>query len=86
MNWLSFAVVLSALLGLTISHEYDETIDTQQPFVGWTKDDLNAKWGTDERHLIQPSPTGLEPDSVLVLSEPHQPGRPVLEGSILEQA
>jgi len=47
MNWLSFAVVLSALLGLTISHEYDETIDTQQPFVGWTKDDLNAKWGTD---------------------------------------
>lgn len=54
MNWLSFAVVLSALLGLTISHEHDETIDTQQPFVGWTKDDLDAKWGTDVSQINFP--------------------------------
>lgn len=38
-----------ALLGLTVGHDHAESVDTQEPFIGWTKDDLDAKWGTDVR-------------------------------------
>ncbi|KXL44099.1 hypothetical protein M433DRAFT_918 [Acidomyces richmondensis BFW] len=47
MRWLAFKGILFALSRLTASHKHDETIDSKEPFVGWTKDDLDAKWGTD---------------------------------------
>lgn len=135
MRWLAFKGILFALSRLTASHKHDETIDSKEPFVGWTKDDLDAKWGTDvssmlfvllsherrlteasgvsrafqpllifhildacsfprlslispfsERRLILLFPIVPGPDSVLVRSELHQPDRPVLEASTLEQA
>ncbi|KAK3698472.1 hypothetical protein LTR37_016943 [Vermiconidia calcicola] len=41
----SWAVV--ALAALVASHEREHVADSQEPFVGWTKEDLDAKWGTD---------------------------------------
>ena len=34
-------------VGLVAAHEHDEAAGYQEPFVGWTKEDLDAKWGTD---------------------------------------
>ena len=30
-----------------LAHEHDETDAYPEPFVGWTQEDLDAKWGTD---------------------------------------
>lgn len=30
-------------------HQHDEVENTNEPFIGWTKEDLDAKWGTDVR-------------------------------------
>jgi agmatinase len=38
---------LLATFALTAAHEHAEFADTQEPFVGWTQEDLDAKWGTD---------------------------------------
>ncbi|KAF7196443.1 Guanidinobutyrase [Pseudocercospora fuligena] len=44
MKLLPFA----AYIGLAFAHaRHDHQAEEQQPFVGWTKDDLDAKWGTD---------------------------------------
>ena len=44
MKFLPFA----AYIGLALAHTgHDHEAEEQQPFVGWTKDDLDAKWGTD---------------------------------------
>ncbi|TKA79366.1 hypothetical protein B0A55_02850 [Friedmanniomyces simplex] len=47
MHSLVLAAALTALSGLATAHSGAEAADTQEPFVGWTKDDLDAKWGTD---------------------------------------
>lgn len=39
------AVVL--LSTLITAHEHVEDTGYQEPFVGWTQEDLDAKWGTD---------------------------------------
>ena len=39
--------VLWAFNALTLAHEDGSNIGYQEPFVGWTKEDLDAKWGTD---------------------------------------
>jgi agmatinase len=45
---LAAAVLASGLLKLGAAHDqHEETIKTQEPFVGWTQEDLDAKWGTD---------------------------------------
>ena len=36
-----------AVPGLVVAHEHDEAAGYQEPFVGWTQADLDAKWGTD---------------------------------------
>ncbi|KAK3114074.1 hypothetical protein LTR53_007968 [Teratosphaeriaceae sp. CCFEE 6253] len=41
------AAALATLPGLTVAHEGHEEVHTQEPFIGWSQDDLNAKWGTD---------------------------------------
>ncbi|KAK5134978.1 hypothetical protein LTR08_005930 [Meristemomyces frigidus] len=42
------AAVLLALAALTAAHSHDHPEPaSQEPFVGWTQDDLDAKWGTD---------------------------------------
>lgn len=40
---------LCALTGLANAHgdHHHEEEDTQKPFIGWTREDLDAKWGTD---------------------------------------
>jgi agmatinase len=30
-------------------HEHDHVVDIKEPFIGWTQEDLDAKWGTDVR-------------------------------------
>lgn len=40
-------VVCASLAGLAASQSHHEAEDKQQPFIGWTQDDLDAKWGTD---------------------------------------
>ncbi|KAK3623221.1 hypothetical protein LTR56_021701 [Elasticomyces elasticus] len=40
-------VLTAALAALAAAHAGHEDAGTQEPFVGWTKDDLDAKWGTD---------------------------------------
>ncbi|KXT02766.1 hypothetical protein AC578_5462 [Pseudocercospora eumusae] len=38
----------TAYIALAFSHTgHDHQAEEQQPFVGWTKEDLDAKWGTD---------------------------------------
>lgn len=41
---------LLALSGLIGAHEHDEAAGYQEPFVGWTQADLDAKWGIDVSH------------------------------------
>ncbi|KAF2486829.1 arginase family-domain-containing protein [Neohortaea acidophila] len=41
-------VLCAAAVGLTHAHAgHDHVEDTTEPFIGWTKEDLDAKWGTD---------------------------------------
>lgn len=52
MKFLVLPVALSTLYtSLTTAHSHAEAADTQEPFVGWTQEDLDAKWGTDVRCL-----------------------------------
>lgn len=45
----SLLAILAAVT-LTGAHgHHDVEEETQEPLVGWTKDDLDAKWGTDVR-------------------------------------
>jgi agmatinase len=45
---LAAAVLAGGLLGSASAHDHhDETVNSQEPFVGWTQEDLDAKWGTD---------------------------------------
>ena len=39
--------VASGLSSLAAAHSHAEAEDTLEPFVGWTQEDLDAKWGTD---------------------------------------
>lgn len=39
---------LLAIVALSAAHGDDaEHVDSQEPFIGWTQEDLDAKWGTD---------------------------------------
>jgi len=49
MRTVAASAAFAAFSGLTAAHTYAEAADAQEPFVGWTKDDLDAKWGTDVR-------------------------------------
>lgn len=56
-----------ACVSLIAAHEHHRaTGDEQQPFIGWTQEDLDAKWGTDvsttirARELILRVPVGLQ--------------------------
>lgn len=40
-------LTLGWLSSLASAHAHAEAADTKEPFVGWTKEDLDAKWGTD---------------------------------------
>jgi agmatinase len=45
---LAAAVWASGFLKLGTAHDHHEhVVNTQEPFVGWTQEDLDAKWGTD---------------------------------------
>lgn len=45
---LAAAVLAGGLLGSVSAHDHhEEVVNTQEPFVGWTQEDLDAKWGTD---------------------------------------
>jgi agmatinase len=45
---LATAFLASGLVKFGIAHDHhEEIIQTQEPFVGWTQEDLDAKWGTD---------------------------------------
>jgi len=46
---LLLAAAFATLSSFATAHTGAETEHTQgqEPFVGWTKDDLDAKWGTD---------------------------------------
>jgi len=47
MRSTNVVIVLGWLSSLASAHTQGEAINTQQPFVGWTQEDLDAKWGTD---------------------------------------
>ena len=38
---------VATFAALTAAHEHAEHVETQEPFIGWTQEDLDAKWGTD---------------------------------------
>jgi agmatinase len=45
---LAVAVLAGGLLRSAAAHDHhDEIAHTQEPFIGWTQEDLDAKWGTD---------------------------------------
>lgn len=45
---LAAVVLAGGLLRFSSAHDHhDEIVNTQEPFVGWTQEDLDAKWGTD---------------------------------------
>ena len=46
---LTSLAALLTLSSLTVAHNHDDhpSPSSQEPFVGWTKEDLDAKWGTD---------------------------------------
>ena len=47
MKPLMLCATLLAFFELSIAHDEDHNTGYQEPFVGWTKEDLDAKWGTD---------------------------------------
>ena len=46
---LAAAVLASGFWKHTAAHDHhdDGIVNTQEPFIGWTQEDLDAKWGTD---------------------------------------
>jgi hypothetical protein len=47
---LTALALASGFTGLAAAHgqnEHDHVVDTKEPFIGWTQEDLDAKWGTD---------------------------------------
>lgn len=43
---------LAELMTLVVTHSLlANATDVQEPFVGWTQEDLDAKWGTDVSRL-----------------------------------
>ncbi|KAH9827096.1 agmatinase, mitochondrial precursor [Teratosphaeria destructans] len=47
MRWTA-AVAVAAFPGLSAAHGDDGHLEEEQvPFIGWTREDLDAKWGTD---------------------------------------
>ena len=47
MRLRALCMALLALCEVGTAHDGDETAGYQEPFVGWTKEDLDAKWGID---------------------------------------
>lgn len=48
---LAAAVLASGFWKHGAAHDHHEGIvNKQEPFIGWTQEDLDAKWGTDVRH------------------------------------
>lgn len=43
----ALATGLSGLAAAHGQHDHDHVVDTKEPFIGWTQEDLDAKWGTD---------------------------------------
>lgn len=42
------SALVGGLSGLVAAHSsHDGLAETQEPFIGWTQEDLDAKWGTD---------------------------------------
>lgn len=42
------SALVGGLSGLVAAHgHHDGLAETQEPFIGWTQEDLDAKWGTD---------------------------------------
>lgn len=44
---LAAAVFSSGLWSLAGAHDHHSNEGYAEPFVGWTQEDLDAKWGTD---------------------------------------
>jgi agmatinase len=44
---LVLATGLTSLVAAHGQHDHDHVVDTKEPFIGWTQEDLDAKWGTD---------------------------------------
>lgn len=44
---LALAASLRSFAAAHGQHEHDHVADTKEPFIGWTQQDLDAKWGTD---------------------------------------
>jgi hypothetical protein len=44
---LALASGFTSLAAAHGQHEHDHVVDTKEPFIGWTQEDLDAKWGTD---------------------------------------
>ncbi|EMD00708.1 hypothetical protein BAUCODRAFT_29066 [Baudoinia panamericana UAMH 10762] len=40
-------LILCAVLRAGVTHAHAEAAESQEAFVGWTREDLDAKWGTD---------------------------------------
>jgi hypothetical protein len=40
------------LTAAVVAHDHGDIANTQEPFVGWSKEDLDAKWGTDVCCLV----------------------------------
>ena len=47
MKLASVIAASTGLFFLSTAHEHENTAGTQEPFIGWTREDLDAKWGTD---------------------------------------
>ena len=47
MRPVAVAAALTALLHPAVAHISAEAAGTQEPFVGWSQEDLDSKWGTD---------------------------------------
>jgi len=45
---LAAVVLAGGLVRPGAAHDHqDGIVNTQEPFIGWTQEDLDAKWGTD---------------------------------------
>lgn len=47
MRPVACVTAVALLSALTTAHDHTEDTGYQEPFVGWTQEDLDAKWGTD---------------------------------------
>jgi hypothetical protein len=48
--------LLLALAALTRAHDHVDAAGYQEPFIGWTQADLDAKWGTDVNEIFTRRP------------------------------